>query len=865
MTEENEPRQQKRKRLWIALTALAVLLVILIVPPFLSVSRYKSRITQLISASLGRPVRLSSVEARLLPTPAFLLSDLTVEEDPAYGAEPVLHANSVTASIRMLSLWRGRLEIDTISVDEASLNLVRTSPGHWNLDSLLRTATAQAQSDTGKQDHPGSFVKLPYLKAAHSRINIKNGVEKLPFSLLSAEISLEQQSPGNWHVWLRGQPARTDLSLEQGDTGIVRLDANLRQAPELSQMPMHVDLDWRQAQLGQFTRLLLGSDAGWRGDLTGELHLDGTPDAAQIKTRLRATGVHRSEFAPAAPMDFDANCSLLAHFSARTIDNLLCDSPLGSGHIRLTGNLSGDGGQPRLSVELDRISIAAGLDALRTVRSDLAPGLEVTGLVSGKISYAAASTIGAISEKSTHFGDVRSAKAHAAVQGPLSGSLTIQGLQISGNGLSQPLSVPKIILAPANQPTGTGQALTATVAIPVGAAAPLTVSTRLMLSGYQLIMRGQASITRARDLARVAGISNRTVLDALAGDPVSVDLAASGPWMLPVQTMPVQTLSLGDLSPTAASLPSIAPGDNLTGTVSLRNATWKADYLVNPVEISQATLHLDSGQLRWDPIVFSYGPVKGTASLTLPAACDAPQPCPPRFQLQFGALDAAVLQAAFLGARERGTMLSTLIHRLRSTATPAWPSLEGTVKAESLILGPVTLHQPQATLHTLANGAEITAFDAALLGGRIHGTGAYHVAATAKDKPSYALEAQFDKLSPPAVGQLLGLRFSGGTFDAHGKIELTGYTAPDLTASAKGALHFDWLHGTVTAAKGVVPQSLARFDRWTADAEIANGDFTLKENQVKRGAHTTPVQAVITLADPPKVAFPTPKLTPAKR
>jgi hypothetical protein len=867
MTEENEPRQRKRKRLWIALTALAFLLVILIVPPFLSVSRYKSRITQLISASLGRPVRLSSVEVRLLPTPAFLLSDLTVEEDPAYGAEPVLHANSVTASIRLLSLWRGRLELDTISVDEASLNLVRTTPGHWNLDSLLRTATAQAQSDTGKQDHPGSFVKLPYLKAAHSRINIKNGVEKLPFSLLDAEFSLEQQSPGNWHVWLRGQPARTDVSLVQGDTGIVRLDANLRQAPELSQMPMHVDLDWRQAQLGQFTRLLLGSDAGWRGDLTGELHIEGTPEAAQVKTRLRATGVHRSEFAPAAPMDFDANCSLLAHFSARAIDNLLCDSPLGNGHIRLTGNY---GGQPRLSVELDRISVAADLDALRTVRSDLAPGLEVTGLVSGKISYAAASTIGAISGKSAHFGDVRSAKAHAAMQGPLSGSFTIQGLQISGNGLSQPLSVPKILLTPANQPTGTDQALTATVAILVGSATPLTVSTRLMLSGYQLTMRGQASITRARDLAHVAGIGNRTALDALAGDPVSVDLVASGPWMLPVQTLPVQTLSLGDLSPTAASLPSTAPGDSLTGTVTLRNATWKAEYLVNPVEISQATLHLDSGLLRWDPVVFSYGPVKGTASLTLPAACDAPQPCPPRFQLQFGALDSAVLQAAFLGARERGTMLSTLIHRLRSTATPAWPSLEGSVKAESLILGPVTLHQPQATLHTLANGASMTAFDAALLGGRIHGTGAYHAAATAKDKPSYALEAQFDKLSPPAVGQLLGLRFSGGTFDAHGKIELTGYTAADLTASAKGALHFDWLHGEVTGISassglGQVPASLARFDRWTADAEIANGDFTLKENQVKRGAHTTPVQAAITLADPPKVAFPDTKQPPSRR
>jgi len=851
MMEETEPRQRKRRRLWLAITVMAAILVILIVPPFLSVSRYENRITQLISTSLGRPVRISSVEMRFLPRPGFLLSDLTVEDDPAYGFEPVLHANTVTASIRLLSLWRGRLELDTISVDEASLNLVRSSPGHWNLDSLLRTATAQAQSEAGKPDKFAKPVRLPYLKATHSRINIKDGVEKLPFSLLDTDLSFWQQGPGDWRVRLRGQPVRTDLSLEQGDTGVVRLEANLRQALDLRQMPLHIDLEWRQAQLGQLTRLLLGSDVGWRGDLTGELHLDGTLKEAQIKTRLRATGVHREEFAPAAPMDFDANCSLLAHFSARAIENLLCVSPLGSGHVRFTGNLPGEGGLPHFSVELDRISMAAGLDALRTVRSDLAPGLEVTGSASGKITYAPDNEPASPSQ-------VRAAMAHAAEQGPLSGSLTVQGLQLSGNGFSQPLHVPKFLLAPANQPSGTGQALAATFAIPAGATVPLTVSTRLMLSGYQLTIRGQASITRARDLAHVAGIRNVAALDALEGDPVSMDLAASGPWM-----MPVQTISLGDLSPTAAPLPSAAPADTLTGTVTLRNATWKADYLVNPVEISQATLHLASDEFRWDPVVFSYGPVKGTASLTLPIACGAPQPCPPRFQLQFGSLDAAVLQAAFLGARERDTMLSTLIRRLRPTAIPAWPSLEGTVKADSLILGPVTLHQPVATLHTLADGAEITAFDAALLGGRIHGTGAYHAAATARDKPSYALEAQIDKLSPPDVGHLLGLRFSGGTIDGSGKIELTGYTDADLAASAKGALHFDWRQGAVTAASGNVPPALARFDRWTVDAEIADGALTLKENQVKHGVHTTPVQAAVTLTDPPEVAFPASTPVPA--
>jgi hypothetical protein len=879
MTEDAQPRQRKHQRLWLALAALAALLAVLIVPPLVSVSRYKSRITHLISTSLGHPVRLSSVEVRLLPRPGFLLTDLTVEEDPAYGAEPVLHANTVTASIRLLSLWRGRLEVDTISVDEASLNLVRTPAGRWNLDSLLRTATAQAQSEESGGE-PGKLIKpvrLPYLEATNSRINIKNGDEKLPYSLLDAEMSLSQQSSGDWRVRLRGQPVRTDLSMEQADTGIVRLEANLHQASELRQMPVHLDLEWREAQLGQLTRLVLGSDAGWRGDLTGELQLDGTADAAQIKAQLRATGVHRAEFAPAAPMDFDANCGLIAHFSTRAIDKLVCDSPLGDGHLRLAGNLPGDGGLPRLSVELDRIPVAAALDALRTVRSGLAPGLEAAGSASGKLTYSPTAPNSVPPEKIARAGHARSAKTHPAVQGPLSGSLAVEGLQLSGNGLSQPIRIPKFVLEPAPEPAiqtpGLSEALAATVAIPAGGLGPLTVSTRLALSGYQVMVHGQAAIARARELAYVAGIANASALDALAGDPVSVDLTAEGPWFpiqAPIQPPLMTPVETPAPAPPSALLPAVAgsalpTGDTIAGTVTLRNANWKADYLANHVEISQATLHLAGGEFRWDPVVFSYGTVEGTASITLPVTCSTPLPCSPTFQLQFGALDAGLLQAAFLGARERGTVLSTLIDRFRPSAAPAWPRLEGTVKAESLILGPVTLHAPVVTLATLPNGAEISAFDATLLGGRVHGTGTLHSAASAQDKPSYTLTAQFDNLSPSAVAEVLGLRSTGGVFDGNGEIELAGFTSGDLAATAKGALHFEWQHGAIAATSAVVlvPPALTRFDRWTADAEIANGLLTLKENQVKRGAHTVPVQAVVTFADPPKVVFGAPKSAPA--
>lgn len=849
MTEENESRQRKRRRLWQALAVVAVLLAVLIVPPLVSVARYKSRITQLISTSLGRPVRMSSVEVRLLPRPGFVLSDLSVAEDPAYGTEPLLHANSVTAYIRLLSLWRGRLEIGTISVDEASLNLVRADAGRWNIDPLLRTAAAKSQAGGAKSL---KTVKLPYLEATNSRINIKNGAEKLPFSLVDADLSFWQENPGDWRLRLRGQPARTDLSLDQADTGIVRLEASMKQAPELRQMPLHIDVEWREAQLGQLTRLVLGTDAGWRGDLTGELHLDGTAETAQVKTRLRAIGVHRAEFAPAAPMDFDANCSLVSHYSSRAIENLVCDSPLGNGRIRLTGERPGSGAEPRLTVELDRIPTAAALDALRTVRRGLSTDLKAAGSISGKMTYAPTAPDATQPAAPVHAAKAHLAKAHSAPPAPLTGSFTVDGFELSGDGLSQPIGIPKLVLEPAAVEAAAHQALVATVTFPAGGAGPLTASARMALSGYQLAVHGQASVARARELAHAAGMRSAAALDTLAGDPIQVDLNAEGPWMAPHRPLPGTATTVGATA---------ADGDSLTGTVTLHNANWKADYLANHLEIAQATLHLEADQLRWDPVVFSYGPLKGMAAVSLPAVCDASLPCAPKVQVQFGALDASAFQTAVLGAEKPGTLLSTLLERLRPSLAPAWPQIEATVKAESVALGPVTLRDFSAILRTQPGGAAITGFEGDLLGGKIHGSGSFQLPAGANGKPAYALEGQFEKLASPAVGQLLGQRWSGGAFDGNGKVELSGFTGKDLADSAKGTLHFEWQNGK----GGPAPAALVRFDRWVADAGIADGVVTLKQNQVQRGANSSTVQAAVPLALPVKAAFAAERPAKAKR
>jgi AsmA family len=907
MTERDGGNGRIRRWLRIALATIAILVLVLVVPPLISVSRFKSQITQLIAQSLGRPVRLSSVQAHLLPWPGFEISDLSVAEDPAYGAEPVLHASKVSASIRLLALFSGRVEIGKISVDEASLNLVRAGPGRWNLDSILRNAAAQAKSSSGTR----RAAPLPYLEATDSRINFKNGAEKLPFSLVNADLSLWQDSPGEWRIRLRGQPARTDVSLYLEETGVVRMEGSMRRSPALRQMPLHLDVDWQEAQLGQLARLITGSDPGWRGDLTGELHLDGTPDAAQIAMRLRATGVHRAEFTPAAPLDFDARCNLIYHYAEQSVENMVCDSPLGEGHVRVMGEKSGEDAPPRFSVELDRVPVAAGLDALRTIRSGLAPDLEAKGSVSGKIVYdtraqasqAPVKPISTAEFRRKHAANAGAGQAGAAgPPGPLNGGFTVEGLILSGDGLGRPLQAPKFTLEPvaivsvapelsATTPQAEArnpaQALAGTVVVPAGGTVPLTVNVRFALTGYQIGIRGQASYARAREFARVTGIPGTEVLATLAGDPIAVDITAEGPWM-PAEEIPLESIASAEAAPVSAPessgpAPATAPAigavpdppvrDTLSGTVNIRNANWKADYLADHVVVNQATLHIENGDLRWDPVDFTYGPLKATASLTVPSTCapeqTPPSPCRAQFQLHFADLDAAALQSALLGAREKGTLLSDLIDRLHPSSAPPWPPLEGTVTADTLILGPVTLQGVSTSLRIVPTGAEISNLNGSMLGGTVHLAGAITKPATDRDKLAYSLSGDFQKLNAADVGRLLGLRWTGEALSGNGNLDLSGYTGDDLSASAKGTLHFEVRRGIIAAAKletagspskpPIIPAALARFDRWTADATIANGNIQLGQNHIIAGSRKRSVDATITFGDPPQLSFPAPK------
>jgi len=256
----------------VVIVLVVVLLALFLVRP--GANRLRTRIVTSISLALGHPVDVAAVKLRLLPHPGFDLQNFVVHEDPAFGAEPLLRSSDVTASLRITSLLRGRIEIARLNLTEPSLNLVRNSAGHWNLENLIERAAKVPVAPTSKgktERRPG----FPYIEADRGRINFKFGPEKKPYALTDADFALWQDSENAWGMRLKAQPVRTDFNLS--DTGTLSVDGTWQRAASLRDTPLQFSLQWDRGQLGQLTKLAYGRDKGWRGGLTVSTTLTGTP------------------------------------------------------------------------------------------------------------------------------------------------------------------------------------------------------------------------------------------------------------------------------------------------------------------------------------------------------------------------------------------------------------------------------------------------------------------------------------------------------------------------------------------------------------------------------------------------------------
>ncbi len=794
------PAQRSPMR-WIAVALVLLVVIATIVLPLININRYHHTIADSLSRSLGRPVHLGSVQLQLLPRPGLALTDFVVEEDPGFGAEPLLRAPSVTVSLRPSSLWRDRLEVSRIDLDNASVNLVRDSRGQWNFSSLLIQAARTPNAPTGLR-HATAALRFPYIEFRSARINFKSGTEKKAFSFFNADLSIWLAQPDQWQLRFEAQPARTDLDLDLSDTGLIRLEGTVNRAAALDQIPVKLHAEWNKAPLGQLSRMLFAEDSGWRGLLRAEADFTGDINNLETNARFRVDDAHRQEFTPLSSLPVDVRCRAVYHRAVGAVDNLTCLWPVGDGHLLLTGALraprlkAAAHPEANLTLEINRTPAAFAASALGLLRSGVTPSLTATGLINGHFAYATG-------EHSSH-----------GTSPTLTGEAAVDSLSLSFPGVDKPLTFPTLHFATpsAVPPHHTGHKAAKPDARPAAKSAPRTaillnpaplalgaqngaeLSGQFTATGFSLRLAGQADLARLVALSKSSSVFGSSLAgvspaDAETPSTADLDLALTGPWLTGQGMAPVSSASLPP--------PSVATA----GSLRIEHAQVRLGWLPEPVEIASATANFSPGKVTWTNASITVNGIAARGSFTYPFTCPAGETCgdseapPATFNLDIPSLDVKALESALMGAGRHNELLSAILAQVGRKAAP-WPTLDGVVHVGSLNLASLTLHDAHGSISIRGTSVKITSLDAGALGGSVNVAGSVE---TGGSHPVYSLNFNWSEVSVPQVAGLFHEKWGAGTANGSASLTLEGYSAADLIASAHGAFQWDWSRGSIGA------------------------------------------------------------------
>jgi hypothetical protein len=804
---------------------VALVLILFLFRP--GVYKLRNRISNSIGSALGRRVSIDSVHFHLLPRPGFALEGLVVYDDPEFSAEPMIRAQEVSAAIRVRSLLRGRLEIATLSATDPSINLVRSdngrSNGRWNLASLVERNAQIPAAPTGK---PASERRpaFPYLEATGARINFKLGQTKKSYALMDADVALWQDSENSWAARIKAEPVRTDFNLS--DTGLVQINATWQRASSLRSTPVRIAAQWKSGQLGQITTLLSGRDRGWRGGLTFTANLSGTPEALRIESQTAIDGFRRYDIAGSENVRLVTVCSGEYNTVTSTLADLLCESPVSGGTVRLRGNLNVAAPAPTydLTLEADKVPLASVVRLLRQAKKQIPADLTATGLLNAEFR----ATRGFPADRRRGF----------TTRWTGNGSAT--NVRLSSNAANE-VALGTVPLALTDSPEdqirrprtqdkeqepAEPHLRIGPVALTMNTSAPIDTGGWVSAAGYRFFLRGDMEL---QDLFRLEKDLGLPVARPAAEGAAKLDVSVSGPWQ-------------GFATPAAL------------GTAQLRNVRVEMRGLNTPIEIGSATMSLAPDAVRVEKLSARLGSTHWSGAVTVPRPCAVPA-CVFQFDLTADQLSTGDLAEWFTPHPAKRPWYRILNPNSNSDDARSLSPLlaiqaHGNLQVGRFGLKKVVATQVATQVDVDRGKITLTALRGQLLQGTLQGTWTIDVSAqdvSARDASSQSVRyrgagtlhdislAQVSALTSTSTSTLTSTNDAWITGTADGKFDLEGSADGfrDLLARSDGKLQFVMRNGSLPRIK--IPGSPAPLPvyRFSGDLRLKEGAWELSAGRLE--------------------------------
>ena len=727
--------------LWLAQIAISLLI---------RHTRLQRRITARLETAFGRPVQVGNYDFSLWRGPTLQAQSVTFAEDPRFGHEYFLRAESLTVRLRWQGLLRGHIQLGTVSMERPSLNLVRTPDGDWNLAEWLpkpaptvSSLAASSISSAGSQS-----VRFSRIEVDSGRINFKHGDEKLPFALVGVTGYVEPAETGRWAMDLEAIPTRAAVNVQQA--GILHVSGHMGGTSSRLR-PAELDASWSDVSLPDVLRLARSSDYGVRGMLTLILNArtEDHEEGWAIQSRAEFRQLHRWDLA-LRPDNPALNVLAKIHWNPMTFGFDVTDAAVEAphSHARVSGRVEWEtpaqSSAPRSSpVSIDVTSSLIDLNDvlawIRAFHADVAADISLHGF--------------------------------ANVDGNVSGwpwqlnraAVRIDGADLVGGHLRVPAHLGNVQFH-----FDDGAASLASVTLSFGASASslrMEASTKSGSPDFP-IFRLSGSLTQARDLIATASALGWNISRGwdLAG-PVRCDLRWQGaafPW----RTQPIGSIDWGGES----------------GEMSLRTP-----FLNQPIENIRA--HAD-----WKPgshhIVLSSAAAFGAHWV---GSFDRREFGGWQFAVSADHLDAADVDR-WLNPQWRESFLDRMLPFLntRASTNAVTDSLRATgrIAIDQFALAPVVVHRLQGELKVEGHHIQLANARGQFYGGLVGASFDADLATI----PSYRLNVDFSRVD------LAALSADSPTFEN----VFAGAASGEFTLRARGAAKADLLASLACRGKARV-------------------------------------------------------------
>jgi len=777
---------------------IAVLLLTLLFLARPGANRVKTRVVNSISLALGRPVDVASVRVRLLPQPGFELENFVIHDDPTFGAEPMLRAQEVAASLRLTSLIRGRLEISRLDFVEPSLNLVRRPEGLWNFGNLVERAQKVSVAPTAKvktDKRPG----FPYIACSGGRINFKFGQEKKPYALTDADFSLWQQSENEWAIRLRARPVRSDFNLS--DTGVLQVSGSWQRAITLRDTPLHLVIEWDGAQLGQLSKLAYGNDKGWRGAIQLSATLAGTAANSALTADASVEDFRRYNVITADRLRVQTRCTARYSSGDNTFSDIICHAPAGEGTIGFSGTVRNLLSAPAydLAVTLQQVPIQLMLTLARHAHPGLRDDLSVQGQVDGE--FRGQLTSGAnrsLWEGRGETSEFHLTSAHSGTEivlGVVPFGISAKHANPSARSSAQKNALPmesRLDIGP--------------IRAAFGKAAPLTVEGWVGREGYEFDFHGEAQLKRLLEAARMVAI---TPPAPNAEGSAKVDLQLADEW--------------SGLEP-----------PRVVGNAQLHGVRTQVRGFNAPLEIAAASLTLTRDEVKVQNLVASAAGASWRGSLLIARPCVSTELCTVHFNLHADEIALDRLNQLLNPTAKIEPWYRALSSSL-SSGTPYLMTVNasGKINVDHMVLDKLKASSVTADVELKKGKLRASALGANLLGG--HHDGEWQADFTAQP-PQYRGSGIFQRVQLEQLAEAMNGDWITGTANVSYQASTSGITSSELFSSTTAHLQIDASDGALPhlmlAATGVPLQ----MRHLAARLLLQDGKIDVRTGQIETGA-----------------------------